>query len=215
MHRLARWRTLTAMVAVMVALDAGRFGFGLDVLAWLNTAFVWVVIHQLGYFIRDGFATRLGGVGVVGLIVAGVAVLTVLTLAGPYPRSMVAVPGQAFSNIYPTTAAIFAVAVTQLGIILALRDPLNRWLDERRVYRPVVAVNAVIMTIFVWHMTAALLVLAGVRLIGWDLLSEPSVMWWIQRPLWLIVPGVVLLVFVAVFGRFEISRWFGSGRIRY
>jgi hypothetical protein len=33
--------------------------------------------------------------------------------------------------------------------------------------------------------------------------QEPTARWWIERPLWLAVPGVILLGLVAVFGRFE------------
>jgi hypothetical protein len=213
-HRRARWQTLGVLVTIMVIFDAGRFGLGLDVFGWLNTALVWVVIHQLGYFIRDGFVEKIDGAGVAGLIGVALLTLVLITALGPYPRSMVAVPGQAFSNIYPTTMAIFAVAVLQLGVLIAVRQPMTNWLRHRDVYRPVVAVNAVIMTIFVWHMTAVLIVLAIVRMAGIELLTEPTAAWWLQRPLWVVFPAAVLLIFVAIFGRFEMSPQLGGKRFR-
>lgn len=204
-HRRAQWATLGVLVGVMVLVDVGRFGLDVDAFKWINTGLVWVVVHQLGYFYRDGTLTRFGArIGVL-LVISSLAMLAVLTGIGPYPRSMVSVPGQAFSNMYPTTAAIVGVAVFQLGLILLLRRPVTRFLRRPRVYGPVVAINLVIMTIFVWHMTAVLIVLAVARELGLDPLSEPTAIWWFQRPIFVIVPGLVLASFVVIFARFEAS----------
>lgn len=38
---------------------------------------------------------------------------------------------------------------------------------------------------------------------GFKIYSEPTAAWWAQRPLWLLVPGVLLTPLVAAFTRVE------------
>jgi hypothetical protein len=32
---------------------------------------------------------------------------------------------------------------------------------------------------------------------------EPTARWWLERPVWIALPGLVLVALVSVFGRFE------------
>jgi hypothetical protein len=71
----------------------------------------------------------------------------------------------------------------------------------------VVAVNSVVLTVFVWHMTAA--AVAGAIVYPTGLMAQPPVdsaawLWW--RVPWLASAAVVLLGLVAVFGRIELRR---------
>jgi hypothetical protein len=70
----------------------------------------------------------------------------------------------------------------------------------------IIAVNSVILTVFLWHMTALLVALLALERAGLKLGSEPTAGWWLQRPLWLVAPGSVLAVLLAVFVRFELPR---------
>ena len=156
---------------------------------------------QLGYLWRDGMldspARRwtLAAAGLTGLVV--VAALPV------YPRSMVATVGGQLSHMYPTTAGIATLAVFQLGVIVLLRPTLSSWLQRRRVWKTVIAANAVIMTVFLWHMTALLAALTLFETAGLPIYAEPTAAWWAQRPLWLLVPGVLLAALVALFAPAE------------
>jgi hypothetical protein len=128
---------------------------------------------------------------------------------------MVATPGLEFSNILPTTVAIPAVGLLQLGILLLARKRVSSWLEKVDAWRMVIAANAVVLTVFVWHMTALLVVLVLYRAIGGELLAFPSLAWWDQRWFWLVAPAFVLALFVAAFGRFETSGLLPSrGRVR-
>ncbi len=40
--------------------------------------------------------------------------------------------------------------------------------------------------------------------LGFGRQHEPTLRWWAERPLWIVVPGVFLLGLIAGFGRFEI-----------
>lgn len=215
LHERARWTTIGVLAGTVLLADVGRLAGGVEALGLVNTGLVWVLIHQLGYFYRDGTLLRLGRTGAAAVAGGGLLALVGLTVLGPYPRSMVTVPGQSFSNILPTTAAIAVVAVFQLGVIMLARDRVSRWLQRPVAWKPVIAGNAVILTVFVWHMTALLVVLVLYRAAGGVLLTVPTAEWWAQRWFWVAAPAVVLAGFVAAFGWLEISgRSLGRNRSR-
>ncbi len=201
-------RAGVATLAVLVVLIGGGSvlarGMGVPGAAWFTAAVVWVFCHQLGYWWRSGdFGARplllRAAVAAVGL-----AALCLLTLAAGFPRPMVATAG-AGSNIFPTNAAIAALAVFQLGLLILVTPAARRLLGRRAVWKPVVAVNAVAMTVFVWHMTAYLVVLWLYERSGHTLIAEPTAAWWAQRWLWVAAPLAVLLVLVAVLARVEFA----------
>ena len=67
-----------------------------------------------------------------------------------------------------------------------------------------VLINGVIMTIFLWHITALLLVSGLALLAGVGLTFVPNTaVWWLTRPLWLTALAAALTLFVIAFTRFE------------
>lgn len=202
-HRRRPGITLGTLVAVIAGADVLRFASGDHRFGYVTTAAVWVFAHQLGYLWRDGTALRWGRLGAAALAAGGVAALAALTQVGPYPASMVAVRGSGISNMFPTTAPIAALAVTQLGIILLARPHLERLLARRAVWKAVVAANATAMTVFCWHMTALVVVIGFVHAVGFELPAETSPTWWLLRPVWLVGPGLVLVGLARAFLRFE------------
>jgi peptidoglycan/LPS O-acetylase OafA/YrhL len=191
------------LLAVLVGLgDAARLTLG-PLFASGNFLFAWLAVHQLGIAWRRGALTPRRAVAV-PLAGGGLLALVLLTVPGPYPVSMVMVPGEVLNNTSPPTLALVALAATQTGLALLLHDRVGRWLRRTRPWMIVVAVNTVIMTIFLWHMTAA--VIAVVLLYPTGLMPQPppdSVAWWLLRVPWLAVLGLVLAVLIAVFGRVE------------
>ena len=195
-----------AVPAVLVALvalgDIARFA-GAAVLADGSYLFGWLVIHQVGFFWRDG-RLRFAGRAWLPPLAGGVAALVLLTVVGPYPITMIDVTGEHIKNASPPTLALLAAATAQLGLIMLLHDPAERWLRGRRPWQVVVAGNSVVLTVFLWHMTAVL-ILVGV--LWWaHLLPTPhvgTVGWWVWRVPWLLLLTVVLAGLVAVFGRLE------------
>jgi hypothetical protein len=120
---------------------------------------------------------------------------------------MVGVPGEAVSNMSPPTLALAACAVWLTGLVLLVRGPANRWLARARVWRVVVIGNLLTMTAFLWHLTAAFVVIGGALAFGGGLGAPPATaQWWAQRPLWVVAFGLVTGVLVAVFRRFDAPR---------
>jgi hypothetical protein len=203
LHRaLGPFALVLAGSAIALA-DLGRFHYGVEPLGLLNSLLVFLFAHQLGYFYRDGTLTNIGRRGQAALLVGAFTLLTVVTAAGIYPHSMVAVAGDPISNMYPTTACIAVLAVFQAAVAMLVRPAATRWLEGRTAWRSVVAVNGVAMTVFIWHMTALLVAIEVLDELGLHTLSRPTTVWWVQRPFWLVVPAMVLAGFVATFSRFE------------
>jgi peptidoglycan/LPS O-acetylase OafA/YrhL len=190
------------LVVLVAAGDAARLA-GAAAFGNGNFLFGWLAIHQVGFVWRDGRLPAGPRAGV-PLLAGGLVTLLLLTVVGPYPVSMIDIPGQRIKNASPPTVALLATAATQLGLILLLRERAERWLRRTRPWRAVVTVNAVILTIFLWHMSAVLLLVGA--LAAAHLLPTPAAgtaAWWLWRPPWLIMLIPVLAVLVAIFGRIE------------
>lgn len=203
LHERCGAGALIALAALIAAGSVAARGGGWPVATWVTAALVWIFAHQLGYAWRSW---RLGDRPVVqrlAVAVAGLGALTALTTLGGYPRAMVSTVARPESNIFPTNATIAALATFQLGLLVVAAPALQRLLRRGWAWKPVVLVNAYAMTIFVWHMTALLLVIWAYEALGGVLPDAPTAAWWAQRPLWLLAPAVILVGLVAVFGRFE------------
>lgn len=180
--------------------------------AWgdANYVFGWLAIHQAGFFWRDGRLPT-GSRRCLPLLAGGVLALVLLTVVGPYPLSMIDVAGTRIKNASPPSLALLATAGTQLGLIMLLHDAAQRWLRRRRPWQVVVATNSVLLTIFLWHMSAVLVVAGSLSRAG--LLPTPrvnSTAWWLWRLPWLAMLSAVLAVLVAIFGRIELRRGRGE-----
>jgi hypothetical protein len=197
-------RVLGALVLLIAVGSVVHRGAGLAWTGWVTMALVWLFCHQLGYAWRSWelgrrpLAQRLAVVGV------GLAGLIGLTVGAGYALSMVATTGEE-SNIFPTNATIAALAVFQLGLLALVTPAAERVLRRPAAWKPVVAINVVALTIFLWHMTAYLVVVWAYEGLGRTLLAEPTAGWWAQRWLWLLAPLAVLAVLVAMFARVELA----------
>ena len=78
-------------------------------------------------------------------------------------------------------------------------------MQRKTAWTVVVAVSAQIMTLYLWHLTAMILVVGlGLVVDGFGFGIEPlTAAWWLTRPLWFGVLVVMTAALVAVFGRYE------------
>lgn len=170
---------------------------------WLNVAFVWVLVHQIGYFYADGSLLRRDRKTFVWMAAGGLVGLVVLTNIGIYPRSMVGTDIERVSNMNPPTLAIVSLTVWLVGAAMFLRDRANRWLQETNPWSLVIAANSIIMTVFLWHLTAYLIAILVLYPLDLGAPEQTDATWWALRPVWVVVPAIVLAGLVAVFARFE------------
>lgn len=196
------WRVVALGLAGVGIVDALRLTTGLTWVAYVNVLVVWGLVHQLGFLYADGALDRRAAAWLTGV---GGAALIVLT-AGPYPARMVGVPGDELVNMNPPTAALTALAFTQVGLAVLARAPLNRWLQRPRVWRAVVAANLSIMSIFLWHQPVMALVSRFLAPTGLPHPEPPGLGWWAVRFVYFAAAGALLVLVVLFVGRFERGR---------
>ena len=203
LHRSLGSIVVAALIGAVVVGDVLRFADVAPPPGWANLAFVWLLAHQLGYFYGDGRLLEAGRGLWTAMTTAGLGGLIVLTNIGIYPRSMVGTDIERVSNMNPPTLCIVALAFWQIGLAMLLRDRVREWLDRPKAWMAVIAANSMIMTIFLWHMTAFVIAVAALYPLGLGHPTDTDLSWWLQRPIWLGVPGLVLAVLVLIFLRFE------------
>ena len=201
-QRFGLW-SVAALVAGAALTDLAFFGAGWRHLGWFNYLFVWLAVHQLGYAWRDG---KLNSVGrTLWLFPAGLLSLLLLVNFGPYPLSLVGVPTETVSNTLPPKLPLLALGTAQIGLLLSLQGPARRWLDRTTPWTATVMVNGMIMTLFLWHSTAMILVIGAGFLVKPDLFTvvPGTVSWWAWRPIWVAVFAAATVPFLMGFSRFE------------
>jgi hypothetical protein len=124
----------------------------------LNLGPVWLFAHQLGIaYHRGGFrswrAWRLVAVG-------AVSVLTIVALVSGlgYPAVSVGIGSIPIANVLPPTFAMVPLAVAQACALAAFEKASPRWATWQRARRPVVTINALLMTIYLWHVPCIVVV---------------------------------------------------------
>jgi hypothetical protein len=119
---------------------------------------------------------------------------------------MVGVDIEPVSNMSPPSLAIVALGIWQIGAAMLLRSRAQAWLARVRIWTAVIAVNTMVMTLFLWHLTAFVITVVIRYPIGLGQPVETTASWWLQRPIWLVAPLFFLAPILAVFARFERPR---------
>jgi hypothetical protein len=204
------WVSFAWFVPLAMLTDWLTFTAKVPYVNFTNFLWVFLAIHQLGFAWREGrFDNRFFALA---WFVVGLGILISITVYGFYPVSMVSPPGE-LSNSLPPTLALFALGVAQVGLVLALEPWGRKMLDNMTIWTATVLMNGMIMTVYLWHLTAFVLVMTvcWVLLGGLGLDQVPgSPTWWASRPLWFGIYILVLLPMIAIFARHE--RSFGPIR---
>ncbi len=189
-----RWGLLVpaALGVGVVAVDAVGLVAHVPHLRLLNYLLCWGGLYQLGIAWHEGaLAGRRPG-----LLAGGSAVaLVLLILLGPYPISMIGVPGQALQNSGPPSTAMLAFGCAQAGLAMSLAPALNRALRTAFVQRMLTTANNNVMALYLWHMIPVVIV----AVVGYPagLLPQPvegTAEWWLARLEWVAILSLVTAV---------------------
>jgi hypothetical protein len=202
LHRRFGARVPVGLIASAVVVDVLRFVAGVPFIGYLNFGFVWLFAHQLGFFYADGTLARDRSRLTWGVF-AGIAALVLLTRFGPYPLSMVGLPGEAISNMNPPTICLIALTIWQVSALMLIRERVAHWLKRPRVWGAVIGANSMIMTMFLWHLTALMIVVVTLLPAGFPQPEVGTGSWWLLRPVWIAILCAVTALFVILLGRFE------------
>jgi hypothetical protein len=198
LHERYGWGAFGALVAGAVLVDGLRFVAHVPFVEFLNFAFVWLAVHQLGFLRADGRIRMPSLLAATGLVAAAG-----LVAVGPYPLSMVGLPGERVSNMAPPTLALLCHGLWLVGAVELLRTPGTRLVRRAGVWRAVVAANGIAMTAFLWHLTAMLGVYGALLALDVPLPEPASAAWWAQVPLRIAVAAALTALLVAAFRTFE------------
>lgn len=185
-----------ALAVGVVVTDVASVGGHIPYLGLLNYLLCWGTLYQLGVAWRGGL---LAGRRAVLLAAGSAAALGLLIWVGPYPVSMIGVPGQAVQNTSPPSVAMLAFACAQAGGAVAAAPALNRVLRSATVQRVLRTANSNVMALYLWHMIPVIIV----TIVGYPagLLPQPAegtAPWWLARAQWVAILCLVTAIEMAV-----------------
>ena len=189
------------MAVVAVVIDVGYIEEHWRFVGWANYVLVWGTFHQLGFAWHDGFLTGRRGRAFALAGGAGCALLALIWW-GPYPVSMVGVPGARIQNASPPSAALLAFGLTQVGVVLIAAPSVSGWLarpGRARLRGFISRANAMTMPVYLWHMAPVAIVAIIAYPNHW--LAQPAIgsrAWWVQRIPWVAALTVVLAAVLAL-----------------
>jgi len=194
------WASIAALAGAALVVDLLTASHGW--VGLLNFGFVWAGVSQLGTAWQRG---RIGGRSALLLAAITTSIVIVLVSSGSYPISMVGVPGAVETNNSPPTLALMMFGLAQTSLLLAMAPAARRMLDRARVWTMTVLVNGMIMTLYLWHLTAMVLLIGASMLVGgvgFEIMPGTGT-WWMTRPVWLVVMAVATVPFLLIFRRFD------------
>jgi len=200
LHERAPLVTIVLLAAAAAGVDAARLASGIDALGFLNLAFVWLALQQLGFFLADGRIDALSRRTRTLAAIGGVAGLAATFVSGIHSPDLVA-------NINPPTTALLLVGVVHTALFSLVREPIARFAERLPVQRFTDFVTPRAMTVYLWHMPV-LLGLAGITAAvalgtGMPLPAVDGPWWWLTRPVWLAVALATTAAVTLVAARVE------------
>lgn len=151
------------LAVIAFAVDAWSLQTGRPELRNLNMIVVWPLVHQLGIAYQRGWWRTGPAWHACGAIVLGVAGILVMVFWLGYPPSAVGFADIPFANVQPPTLAMASLALSQCGFLALIER--RGWLHtiSPRLERLVGVLNAVMVSVYLWHIPC--IALAGVGLL--------------------------------------------------
>jgi surface polysaccharide O-acyltransferase-like enzyme len=195
-----RWGLLVpaALAMALVAVDVAALAGHVPYLNWLNYLFCWGLLYQIGIAWQSG---HLSGIRPALLAAGSACALWLLIWLGPYPVSMIGVPGQAVQNTEPPSVAMLAFGCAQAGLAISFAPAVNSALRRRAAQRMLSRANTNVMALYLWHMIPVVIVAVTAYPAG--LLPQPDeggAQWWLVRLEWVVILSVVTAVELALLG---------------
>ena len=197
-ERLGGWAVFV-LAGVALVVDNLRFGLDVPHVGLVNYVLIWGAVLELGFLWREG---KLRARAWIPWAMAAGGLATMGVLAGwfDFPVSMIDLTHGIRNNVQPPSIVLLALAVWQCGAALLFEDAGNRYLRRPRAWRNVIAANSMVMTFYLWNMSAV--VLAAVLLFPTGIAPQPeplSTAWWLLRPAWLLICALCLVPFLLAF----------------
>ena len=195
-------RTVAVLMAVFGLCEIANLA-GVPLLPHVNWVIGWLLFQVAGFAWQQGrlpTGRRLAvAAGVLWCAAASAVVI------GPWPAPMLHHGGLQHSPTHPPSSAFLLFGFAYCATAAAVAPRLDRWLVvSRRAWRATVAANSVAMSVYLWHMTAAVVVSAGLYFS--DRVPEVAVgsqASWMTKPPLVVAAACVLAVIVRAVSRVE------------
>lgn len=188
--------TLAMLVIGAAAVDTARNATGIAEIGLVNLLFVWAAIHQIGFWMRDGWFARRSRRTLVAIVAGAYAIIGGIVAAGWASPDLLA-------NQFPPMLPLIPLGIAQAAGLQLARPLLERLVQVRAVQAVMFFVGTRAMTIYCWH-SPVILLLLGLQLLVPATLSDPgSERWWLERIPFTLLVFVVLWLIGRPLARFE------------
>lgn len=205
------WIAVAVLLSVVGAVDVVRFGLdGSPAWGLVNFLTVWMLAGVLGVRLGRPLQRRLAA----AILLGALATNLLLVAYADYPVSLVGMPGAEVSNMDPPTIVLLVHCVALFALVVLLRPLLERWVQRPRVWRATVAVNMLMMSVYLWHLPVLTALTWAEHLLGLErpmrwvppIGPSPLAGFWPWTIVHLALFGVLLLLVLRVVWVLEYTR---------
>lgn len=173
-------RATLGWLVASAAIDLVRLAGAPGALGLANFVLVWALAGQCGLwaFSPTRRPSRSRAALVVIVTMTANAMLVGL---GPWPLSLVGLPGEEISNMAPPSAVLALHCISLAAFAVLLYPSLQRRAATERIWRPTCVVNGAAMTLYLWHLAGLILAIASLSVLGLDLVGFSTSGWVVPR----------------------------------
>lgn len=184
-----------SLIGLFAAVEVARFA-GLPMLPQLNWVIGWLGFQVAGFAWQDGRLPT--GRALVALAGAFWALAMAAVTFGPWPAVMLHHGGLDLSPTHPPSTALILFGMAYSLTAAALAPAVTAWLERsRRAWELTIAANAVAMSVYLWHMTAAVAVAGAAYAVGLlPAVEAGTSAWWLTKLPFLALNLLVLVPIV-------------------
>jgi hypothetical protein len=184
-----------ALVALFAVAEAARFA-GIPMVPQISWVVGWLGFQVAGFAWQDGRLPT--GRALAATAAAFWALAVAAVTLGPWPAVMLHHGGLDHSPTHPPSTALLLFGFAYSLTAAALAPAVTRWLERsERAWPRTIAANAIAMSVYLWHMTAAVVVAAVAHLGGLLPEVEPgTTAWWATKVPFLALNLAVLVPIV-------------------
>jgi len=158
---------MLGLAVMAAAVDAWSFAVDDDNLRNLNRLLVWPLVHQLGIAYERGWFRTGASWRAWAPVGAGAAGVGLLVRVAGYPGSAVGFADIPIANIQPPTLAMASLALAQCGALALVERSGALAMLPRRLARLLDVANALMVSIYLWHIPCIFLAGGHLVLLAW------------------------------------------------